>query len=324
MCDMTFGRPATGEWLLLIHQLPAKPAYLRVKIWRRLQAIGAAQVKNAVYALPASDLNFRHFSDVLSEIAAGGGEAMICNAALRAGLSDEGMRSLFDAARDADYEEFVRQAKALLASGEVSPVELERLRGHLADIAAIDFYGAHGRQAADSTLAQIEEISTRHCDVSRTEPGPSFTAAELKQRLWVTRRGIHIDRIASAWLIRRFIDPNARFKFVEAKGYVPAHGELRFDMAGGEFTHEGDCCTFEMLCVRAGLDADPALRPISEIVHELDVTDGKFRRPESAGVAALVAGICAAASDDLERLVRGADLFDGLHSHFAKSRGEPR
>lgn len=319
---MRENRKVADEWLLLIHQLPAKPAYLRVKIWRRLQAIGTAQVKNAVYALPASDRNLRQFSDLLTEITEGGGEALICKASLQAGFSDSDMLSLFDAARDVEYEELVGQAKAQLASGEVSEADLGRLRGKLNDIAAIDFFGAHGQQAADSALCALEEMTRRHPDVSRTEPGPSFAVSQLKERLWVTRRGIHIDRIASAWLIRRFIDPDARFKFVDAKGYVPAPRELRFDMAGAEFTHEADRCTFETLCTRASLDGNSALQAIGEIVHELDVADGKFRRSESAGVAALIAGICAATSDDMERLARGADALDGLYAHFTKARRE--
>lgn len=319
---MTKSRLISDAWLLLIHQLPAKPAYLRVKVWRRVQAIGAAQVKSAVYALPDSDANFRQFSDLLEEIVAGGGEALICRARLEAGFSDSDMRSLFDAARDVEYEELVAQAKELLASGTVSGTELARFRAKLDDVAAIDFFGAHGRQAADCVLAEVEEMAGQHPDVSRTEPAPSFAIAELKERLWVTRRGVHVDRIASAWLIRRFIDPGARFKFVDAKTYMPEPGELRFDMAGAEFTHEADRCTFETLCVRASLDADTALAAIGEIVHELDVKDGKFSRPETAGVAAMIAGICAATSEDMERLGRGADLFDGLYVHFTKVRGE--
>ena len=311
--------PTTDEWLLLIHQLPAKPAYLRVKVWRRLQAIGAAQVRNAVYALPASNENLRQFSELLADITAGGGEALICNATLCAGFSDAEMRSLFDAARDADYEEFVGQAKAQLASGEVSEADLGRLRERFNTIAAVDFFGAHGRQAADAVLGEAEVMTRRHPDVSRADAAPSFSRSDVKNRVWVTRRGVHIDRIGSAWLIHRFIDPKARFKFVDAKDYAHVPCELRFDMAGAEFTHEGDRCTFETLCSKMDLNSDPALKIISEIVHQLDVADGKFSRSEAAGVAALIAGICAATSDDDERLSRGGDLFDSLYAHFARA-----
>jgi hypothetical protein len=135
----------------------------------------------------------------------------------------------------------------------------------------------------------------------------------------VTRAGVHVDRIASAWLIRRFVDPQARFRFVPAKGYVPEPGELRFDMFEAEFTHEGDRCTFEVLLGRAGL-REPALRAIAEIVHDIDLKDGKFARPEAEGVRTLIAGICAATGDDEERLARGGAVFEDLHSHFRRRR----
>ncbi len=121
----------------------------------------------------------------------------------------------------------------------------------------------------------------------------------------MTRTGIKVDRMASAWLIRRFIDPEARFKFVPAKGYRPAPGELRFDMFEAEFTHEGELCTFEVLVRRFGLP-DPALRAIAEIVHDIDVKDAKYGREEAAGIGQLVAGIAAAHADDEARLARGA------------------
>jgi hypothetical protein len=141
----------------------------------------------------------------------------------------------------------------------------------------------------------------------------------LQGRVWVTRRGVYIDRMASAWLIRRFIDPEARFKFVPAKGYAPERGELRFDMYEGEFTHEGDHCTFEVLLARAGLD-DPALTAISQIVHDVDLKDGKYGREEASGIARLVEGIAAAHPDDSRRIDRGAAVFDDLYEVFRRKR----
>jgi hypothetical protein len=312
-------RPA--EWLLLIHQLPAKPAYLRVKVWRRLQAIGAVPIKNAVYALPASDRSASEMCELLSEITTGGGEALICRTRLVAGLTDTDLRAMFDAARDADYEELAQEARILLADDEVGQVQVAKLHARCSDIGAIDFFGAHAGQDVDVMLAELEKRVRRHPDVSRSKTAPSFAIADLKGRTWVTRRGVHVDRIASAWLIRRFIDPTGSFKFVDGKAYVPQKGELRFDMADAEFTHEGDRCTFETLVLRAGLEDDAALRSIAEIVHELDIADGKFCRPEAAGVAALIAGLCAATDDDDERLFRGTVSLEGLYAHFRKSRG---
>lgn len=316
---MTNAEPS--PWLLLIPQLPAKPAYLRVKVWRRLQAIGAAPLKNAVHALPNCADTRALFEDLHREIADNGGEALILEARLVGGIGDPELRGTFDAARDADYEELAREARTLAEGEYVPPGEVRRLRRRLDEIAAIDFFGAHGRQTAEAALAPAEARAGQHPDV--TGPGaPELAQAELRGRTWVTRVHIHVDRIASAWLIRRFIDPDATFKFVEGKGYAPEPGELRFDMADAEFTHEGDRCTFETLVFRRGLDGDPALVALSEIIHDLDIADDKFGRPETAGVSALIEGICAATPDDPDRLARGAGALDGFYAHFTRRRGE--
>jgi hypothetical protein len=141
----------------------------------------------------------------------------------------------------------------------------------------------------------------------------------VRGRTWVTRRGIHVDRIASAWLIRRFIDSDAAFKFVSAKGYEPESGELRFDMFDAEYTHEGDQCTFEVLCRRFALDA-PGLRPLAELVHDLDLKDHKFGRAETAGLGAQLTGLTLVHEDDTARIAHGTELFDQLLRYFAKKR----
>ena len=142
----------------------------------------------------------------------------------------------------------------------------------------------------------------------------------LTNRVWVTRQGVYVDRIASAWLIRRFIDPDARFRFVRAKGHVPQDGELRFDMFEAEFTHEGDRCTFEVLLARLDLN-DKALTAIAEIVHDIDLKDAKFGREETGGIAHLITGLCQSSKDDAQRLARGAAVFDDLYEYFRKRRG---
>ena len=160
-------RPAlpAERWLLLIHQLPAKPAYLRVKVWRRLQGLGAVAVKNAVYALPATAEAQEDFEWLLREIVQGGGEAIVCEARLVDGLTDQEVRALFDRARDADYEELAKEVRALAAAlGDDPPPEqraeakaqLARLKARLAQVAAIDFFGANGREAAEGLLLELE------------------------------------------------------------------------------------------------------------------------------------------------------------------------
>jgi hypothetical protein len=324
---------ATAQrWLLLTHQLPAKPAYTRVKIWRRLQAIGAVSVKNSVYALPAGEQAQEDFEWLLKEVQEQGGEGLICEAKLVGGLSDQDIEELFRRARDTDYEELAKEAQALARSLDALPPtqpraegepQLKRLKARRDHVVAIDFFGANGRDAVDGLLAGLEERlreePARDPEASDPEQAGPMPLTDVRRRTWVTRKGVHVDRIASAWLIQRFIDPQARFKFVPAKGYVPEPDELRFDMFEAEFTHEGDRCTFEVLLGRAELN-DPALTAIGEIVHDIDLKDEKFGREEAAGIRSLIAGICAPDRDDAERIARGGAVFDDLYESFRKKR----
>jgi hypothetical protein len=318
------------SWLLLIHQLPAKPAYLRVKIWRRLQGIGAIAVKNAVHVLPMNEETQEDFEWLLREIEEGGGEAFVCEARLIDGLSDQEIRALFDKARDADYAQVVKNARALAKSlrpnAKTSALadvraQVARLRKRLAEIVAIDFFGAIGRETAEEMIRTLEARLNEDADVRGKDTAPSAARPPetLRNRTWVTREGVYTDRIASAWLIRRFIDPEARFKFVSGKGYRPKEGELRFDMFEAEFTHEGDKCTFEVLLDRCGLK-DAALRAIAEIVHDVDLKDGKFGRTEVAGIRTLIEGIGATTRDDTQRIARGTEVFNDLYEYFRKKR----
>jgi hypothetical protein len=315
-------------WLLLIHQLPAQPAYFRVKIWRRLQAMGAVAVKGSVYALPLDDQTQEDFRWLVQEIIAGGGEATLCEARFIDGLSDQQVRDLFDAARDADYDALAREVGALadeLGAQPERPVDgqrqLARLRRQLTQIAGIDFFDASGRQTAEAALAALERLLAEPARDRGPEEGMTGGEAppELQGRTWVTRQGVQVDRIASAWLVRRFIDPDASFKFVPSKGYVPQPGEVRFDMFEAEFTHVGDRCTFEVLLERAQLD-DPALRAIGEIVHDVDLRDAKFGREETPGIEGLIAGIVLAHPEDERRLARGAAVLDDLCHYLRKKK----
>jgi hypothetical protein len=188
-----------------------------------------------------------------------------------------------------------------------------RLRKRLADVTSIDFFGAPGRDAVEGPLAAIEAALRPPPPAADPAAPPS---GALPGRTWVTRRGVHIDRIASAWLIRRFIDPEARFRFVKG-GEEPAPDELRFDMFEGEFTHEGEQCTFEVLLRRFGL-RDPALVRIGEIVHDVDLKDGRYGHPETPGLDHLIAGIAMRHGDDEARLSEGGAAFEALHEYFKR------
>lgn len=311
-----------SSWLALLHQLPAKPPYLRVKIWRRLQAIGAVPLKNAVHVLPRSAETQAAFRALLDEINASGGEAILTETRLIAGQSDGDVRALFDTARDADYDDLAQAARRLFDTGPVSAAEIAKLTRRLEDVRRIDFFGAHGRQEAEAALAELDRRRYQHPDVSRAEPAETPVVEDLRGRTWVTRGGVHVDRIACAWAIRRFIDPDARFRFVDGRSHDPAPGELRFDMADAEFTHEGDRCSFETILLRAGLTDDPALMAIGEIIHELDIGDGKFARPETAGVGAMLSGVCASTDDDLQRIAMASDALNQFHAYFSNRKIE--
>ena len=320
-----------GRWLLLIHQIPPKPDYFRVKIWRRLQRLGAVAIKNSVYALPKNDQTQEDFQWVLREIVEGGGEASLCEARFVEGLSDVQVEGLFQTARGVEYGQVAEEARRLaempLPDGQIEEtrrsqleIDLARLKRRLAEVVAIDFFGAPGREAADGLVTGVE------ARLHEKKAGKQFVSAAVTRRedfrgkVWVTRKGIHVDRMASAWFLRRFIDSDARFKFVPPKGYKPLPGELRFDMFEAEFTHEGDRCTLEVLMERTGLH-DPALSPISEIVHDIDLKDSKFHRQETPGIERLIAGIAMSHRDDEARLARGAAVFDDLYEYFRRKRG---
>ncbi|MGE5255179.1 MAG: chromate resistance protein ChrB domain-containing protein [Hyphomicrobiales bacterium] len=317
-----------GRWLLLIYQIPPKPAYLRVKVWRRLQSLGAVAIKNTVYVIPKSDDTIEDFQWVAREIVEEGGEATICAAGFIEGLSDEQVEAFFHAARDADYGQFADDARELLhsvpkrtqkAKGEYHSAfeaDLNRLRKRLTIITAMDFFGAPGRSVADAVMLQLESrLGQTRSDRSRASKDERLAVADFAGRAWITRKGIYVDRIACAWLIQRFIDPNAQVCFVSDKNYRHRPPDVRFDMFGGEFTHQGDLCSFEVL-VKRFFPEDRALGRIGRIVHDLDLKDGKFRKPETAGVGSLIEGIGLVHKTDEDRLEAGRVVFDHLYASF--------
>jgi len=315
-------------WLLLIHQIPPKPNYFRVKIWRRLQKLGAVGIKNSVYALPASDQAVEDLNWVLREIVEGGGDASLVEARLVEGLNDEQVKEMFRAARDADYQaiaEEVRQlGRGLPRKGEIPEEkrgEIEtavaRLQKRVADVAAIDFFHARSREAVDGLLRELEQkLAVRE---SQKEAAPAEAIEKPRGATWVTRTGIHVDRMGSAWLIRRFIDPKAKFKFVSSRDYRHQPGELRFDMFDGEFTHQGELCSFEVLLARFEI-TEAALRPIAEIIHDIDLKDEKYGRPDNAGFEHLINGIAMAHPEDEVRLQRASFVLDDLYEYFKRKR----
>jgi len=316
------------KWLLLIHQIPPKPSYFRVKIWRRLQQVGAVPIKQSVYVLPKNDQTLEDFSWMLREIKDGGGEASICEAAFIDGITDEQIIAIFREARKVDYEEIIKDARSILTelpSGPDAQIEdvshadgqLARLQKKMAELTAIDYFECPDRGAAEVLLANLTE-KLKGAKTGKHRPGKPLQ--ELIGKTWVTRENVYVDRIACAWLIRRFVDPAARFKFVSSKKYKPQPNELRFDMFDAEFTHDGVLCSFEVMIRRLGLDQKLYAR-LEEIVHDIDLKDEKFGRPETAGIKTLFSAIVTAHPKDEERTEIGGKILDDLFEHF-KQQGK--
>jgi hypothetical protein len=295
------------RWYLLIHQLPPEPLYLRAKIRQRLARVGAVAVKNAVYALPLRDECLEDFQWIAQEAISGGGEAFVCEAEFLEKRVEKELVERSRADRDEEYAALAEAIEEWKAEGGAElPARASRARRRFDEIERIDFFRAPGRAEVARRVAELEALR------SPKEPGAG--GEPLVGRTWVTRKGLHIDRIASAWLIRRFLDSRARFRFIDPKEPL-RKGEIRFDIVEGDFSHEGDRCTFETLVARTGL-TDRALMEIGEIVHDIDLKDEKFARAEAAGVERLVNGIVIANPLDEERLTRGAAFFDELYQAF--------
>lgn len=307
--------PAPPRWLLFIAQLPSEPAYLRVKLRRRVQRIGALPLRSSVFVLPNRADATEDLVWLRTELLADGAAAVVCSATLLAGVTDDELERRFRASSDESYGEIIEEARALAAGAREEAMRaLPRLRRRLDEVGKLDFFGAERGDAARGALAELSAPASGRRDPMSKEAA----SAVPRGRTWVTREGVFVDRIASAWLIRRFIDRDATFKFVPAQGYAPLTGELRFDMYDAEYTHEGDRCTFETLLARFALD-EPALRALAEIVHDIDCKDAKYERPEAAGLESILAGLVRAQPDDARRIEQGSALMDALYVQLGES-----
>jgi hypothetical protein len=290
------------SWLLLLHQIPPAPPYFRAKVLRRLNQLGALAIKNSAYLLPASDDAAEDFEWLRREIVEGGGEAWVFGGSALGGWSDAEIQEAFRRQRAPDYDALAEELRALSRSDNAAA--MRRLKRRFDELRKIDFFDAPGRPEVEALMKSMQPAQA-----------PAGATSEYQGRTWVTRKGIKVDRIGSAWLIRRFIDPAARFAFVDSQQYRHAERELRFDMFEGEFTHQGELCTFEVLLRFFHLE-DAALHALSEVVHDIDFKEARFERPETAGIAPLIDGIAMLYADDARRLEEGGKLFEALYARF--------
>src|SRR5712691_12273309 len=299
------------SWLLLLLSLPPRPSSLRVRAWRRLKALGAVALKSGAYLLPDSPDRYEQFQWLAQEVEKDRGEATLLKVDRVENMKQPEVVRLFQEARDTDYADLTdRYRKLGTTKGPRVAGELARLAREMDRLVDIDFFDAPGRQQALRARETAERRLTRPLRAGAIPAAP-LDLKTLQGRRWVTRPRPHVDRIASAWLIKRFLDPGAEFLFA-APNEVPA-GAIPFDMAGVEFGHQGDHCTFETLLHRSGL-RDRRLAAIAEIVHEADLRDEKFTREEARGLDLVLRGLLAAVKDDHEALAQGLTLFDGLYA----------
>jgi hypothetical protein len=304
---MTVTERVNVPWLLLVFSLPARSASQRVEVWRKLQRYGTLPLRSSGYVLPNTAMNQERMEWLATAIRTYKGQASVVQVRRFDDLTDERLKSLFMAARSRDYEALASELKRVLAqSRAVRPARrLSRLRRRFQEITAIDFFDSPSRSPVEDLLARADE--------PRKEKGKNRNrrSREYVDRSWITRPRPGIDRVSSAWLIRRAIDPKARFVFGDDPS---AHPEaIPFDMfVAAGFGHRGEDCTFETLCKEFAI-REKGIKRVAQIIHDADLGDEKFGRTEGQGLDQVLSGWARQGVGDDELLRRGLELIEGLY-----------
>lgn len=316
------------RWLLLGHQLPTRSSNARVKTWRRLQQIGAVPARNSVYVLPNTEQCREDFEWIRSEIVALGGEATVFAADAISAGGTEDIVAVFQRTREQEFRRLKRDIDRLLppgkgqrsrsdVKGRMNGRTARVLRERLTALERIDFFPTAVRAETAASLLALEEVVQAPPQLS--EPESPLSPADFQNRRWVTRPRPGVDRMATAWLIRRFVDQDATFAFVEA----PSGDDVPFDMYTGEFSHYEELCTFEVLADRFRV-RNSAIAKLGEIVHDLDMKVTKYDPPEAAAVGRMVDGLRALHTDDATLLEHGIGMFDALARSFESDQAPVR
>lgn len=302
---MSITKPRDVPWLLLVFSLPARSASQRVEIWRKLQRYGMLALRSSGHILPNTPANRERMEWLATAIRTYKGEASVVQVQGFDDLPDERLKQLFIEARSRDYQKLLHEAKKVLA---ISPVRrpggrVKRIRRRFLELQDIDFFGNPLRPKLENLLAHADEVTSGR--------NAKRKSGEYIDRLWMTRPRPGIDRVSSAWLIRRFIDPKARFAFGAEPSARP--DAIPFDMFCPQgFGHRGEDCTFETLCKEFSI-RDGRVKRIAQIIHDADLGDEKFGRAEGQGLDKVLNGWAKQDLPDDELVQRGMDLIEGLY-----------
>jgi hypothetical protein len=300
-----------NSWILILYGLPTRQNAARVQLWRKLKKFGAIALKTSAYVLPDKPVHFERFQWLATQIRSGGGEATLIRVSEIEGLPQEKVVQLFNDARAKDYSDLVAELSDFIRANKRKltddfHVALEKYQARLHELREMDYFSCPKAQDALMLLKQAETLLSRG---SAQDKG-RVSRKRFNGRQWLTRPRPHIDRVGSAWLIRRFIDAKASFVFSpNSKDFPDA---VPYDMFEVDFSHQGDDCTFETLVKRFGIE-DKAVLTIAEMIHDADLEDGKFKRNECIGIDRVLSGWNKMGIGDQQVLTKGFDVFDALY-----------
>jgi len=301
------------SWLLLLFSLPTNRNTERVAVWRRLKKMGAVQLKTSTYLLPDEPAQYEQFQWLAQQIRDHGGDATLVRAQEIEGLTKENVIAMFNDARAKDYGELRKSLQGFITrrkkmDAEESAPELERLTRQFREIRASDFFdSARGHD--------IAMLLRRAEGPKRSRQLETLDVKQYQGKTWLTRPRPEIDRVGSAWLISKFVDRRPKFVFASSADAFP--NAIPFDMLDAEFSHHGNCCTFETLIRRFAI-SDKSLAKIGEMIHDADLDDARFQRVEAVGIDRVLKGWAKQGLSDQEILRRGFECFDALYAFLQR------
>ncbi len=321
------------KWLFLVHQVQTPNSRERVKVWRMTKKVGAILYRNSVYVLPHNKERLEDFQWLSQQIRDSKGEASVFVSESRDEKEDKLLRGLFDQGKKEEYDALKKSIRMLKSRADQAKAirqsllliknfakEVKKLQEEFSIVQKTDFFDHPLAVDCESELKVAREMIAS-MEPLHDQPAKlrTYSRKDFQRKTWSTRKHIHIDRVCSAWLIRRFIDRQAKFIFA-AETKIPK-GTIPFDVLGAEFSHHGDNCSFETL-LRAFQVDDPVLKSIAQIVHDIDLKDQKFSRPEANGIDTIIRSLSDSLRDDQKVLEIGSVLLDALYDYLSDRKKE--